>query len=98
LWALHSFPTRRSSDLGGNRDHIGQTRGHDRLSGKGSFSVRILAPRHDGAVRFQSQTVVAARGQCHHICQAEREISLAATVVAPRSEEHTSELQSLAYL
>src|SRR5205823_15109248 len=86
LRALHSFPTRRSSDLVGLR---GTRRG-------GALPLRPLhlvvrreppRPRRVGDDR---------RARCAHDEAGARHARLTRDV--PRSEEHTSELQSLAYL
>src|SRR5205823_14642101 len=71
---LHSFPTRRSSDLGGNQ--LGFLR--LRHPGEPARSRRILL--HD-AIGAERPAGGDERGRG-----------------AYRSEEHTSELQSLAYL
>src|SRR5205823_12660248 len=79
---LHSFPTRRSSDLG-NRELLSQLASHtDRL--QPVPTVRPDWPRWEHELR-------AARDAG----------ALAVRAYPPqwgRSEEHTSELQSLAYL
>src|SRR5205823_10861669 len=67
--ALHSFPTRRSSDLRGSPPPAG-------YPGRTHTSPRIRSNRRAEAPC--SQKGIAS--------------------VRPRSEEHTSELQSLAYL
>src|SRR5205823_13894509 len=74
---LHSFPTRRSSDL----EHKDER--EDRLSLRGSFVVPpdSINPPAEGV----TVTLVDGDGQI-------------AEIRIPRSEEHTSELQSLAYL
>src|SRR5205823_14807029 len=80
---LHSFPTRRSSDLplplAAHELHI------------------LRAPLHDsGGGRPRSDDGVAAAARRGRILLARR---LAHRLRSePRSEEHTSELQSLAYL
>src|SRR5205823_7150923 len=77
---LHSFPTRRSSDLG-------HRRGECRLGG-GEPDGRQSAGRVRGRRRRDAPV---ARGSLGEGDELRQELPL-------RSEEHTSELQSLAYL
>src|SRR5205823_14146682 len=81
---LHSFPTRRSSDL---HDHAetGEAeaaleRGHDLVAANGQRRVHEYVKRH---------ALALARGEL---------VGAELRVIGRRSEEHTSELQSLAYL
>src|SRR5205823_7613218 len=80
---LHSFPTRRSSDLGraSVRRHI-----HDAPAQRGK-RARLLARRslRDSAPRSRTRRNLAPQDRV------QKELGA-------RSEEHTSELQSLAYL
>src|SRR5687767_15536865 len=86
---LHSFPTRRSSDLQ-----------------KAMRVARHVAAPH-GVNVGMNQGVVAGAGIAAHLHQhvvprwggdANFMPVIGHTKVLPRSEEHTSELQSLAYL
>src|SRR5437867_8906855 len=77
--SLHSFPTRRSSDL----DESDPAEGHSGLPGEVLDDV-VREPVGDTARHFQLAGVALAQ---HHL-RAGR------VVESPRSEEHTSELQS----
>src|SRR5205823_8144877 len=98
LRALHSFPTRRSSDLIGaidlgvmNRDPLhGPGRTHrveQQLVLRARVAVWVLV------VHWHEYDGVAVDGDLERL-------QFAVSQIAPiqRSEEHTSELQSLAYL
>src|SRR5690606_41637671 len=84
---LHSFPTRRSSDLGVH---------HDPIIEYGRFVVRVLgAIGVDGAQIGQ----VASRGAAGLVksgkkTNANNNFATARVPALARSEEHTSELQS----
>src|SRR5205814_8110039 len=81
--SLHSFPTRRSSDLFGNTTRKGFT-GHEMLDSVALVHMngRVYDPFLG---RFLSaDTVIQSLG--------------ATESINPRSEEHTSELQSLRHL
>src|SRR5205823_11118791 len=80
---LHSFPTRRSSDLGTY-----------------TFSTILFIPSGSGpaTIRFESQEVVSPDLPTvflHLDFMPDNRVRIDDD---PRSEEHTSELQSLAYL
>src|SRR5205823_14230103 len=85
---LHSFPTRRSSDLP-------RTRGSCQLSmrtlargGRPPLYRALLDPNDKRSLdASEHQVQVCAFRTTHEML-----------LVSPRSEEHTSELQSLAYL
>src|SRR5205823_14591299 len=90
---LHSFPTRRSSDLGLAVD-----------------LPAVVQPRVERQRRRRDREHLAANGQ-HPVHLSDRLLEVSAFhgghrrdqqipdgVTAERSEEHTSELQSLAYL
>src|SRR5205823_13192134 len=92
--ALHSFPTRRSSDLG-------------RLDEEGRLHVlgRLKNQISRGGLKIDPVEIEGALLSCRGVADATAigvpnpvlEEVVCACVV-PRSEEHTSELQSLAYL
>src|SRR5205823_14424815 len=87
--ALHSFPTRRSSDLPEVRGHLGPWQLHA-AAGAAHLDVGLeLAEQHVEGRRVAEPAAQAA--------EAVDEVRLA-EAEAERSEEHTSELQSLAYL
>src|SRR5205823_14214611 len=82
---LHSFPTRRSSDLGGAR----------RVSGSSATTkcpMQIAPARRRELPQSLSISACRRSGECADSGRAE------APETCLRSEEHTSELQSLAYL
>src|SRR5690606_40861819 len=81
---LHSFPTRRSSDLGHPpaRGRTGPLPG-----GRSAHPASAPAPRH--AVRNLGPPATPARPRPQG-----RRARVPAPVLRPRSEEHTSELQS----
>src|SRR5205823_10987094 len=90
---LHSFPTRRSSDLSNEKNLRAYTGNGTRMMIRVVFVI-VLPLRHQtelvkGLIRAQKPDLagrVACRGEQQK-------------PAAPcRSEEHTSELQSLAYL
>src|SRR5205823_13572337 len=95
--ALHSFPTRRSSDLGARNVEV---------------FTRGLFANGDGVGMGGRRVMGSALCRRNHFRSAESsetgsaDLELAASVDSPascyrtcgRSEEHTSELQSLAYL
>src|SRR5205823_13361698 len=85
---LHSFPTRRSSDLP-----------HPALPLDAFFALHPSMPEFGRMYRDQQAAVIHAvatpyRERSHFDGQDVLESGFA----GPRSEEHTSELQSLAYL
>src|SRR5690606_39849233 len=81
--ALPSFPTRRSSDLGGVRAVPDPRRpGHDAGPGRAAARIRRTAPDED-------------RGAVQALLRNRRlSVTPVTPAAAPRSEEHTSELQS----
>src|SRR5205823_13543248 len=81
LRVLHSFPTRRSSDLDPVDHEAGG--GHAAIGAYHVAGLQIAQP--DGRAFAEH----GGRGLRAHVHQPQR---------LPRSEEHTSELQSLAYL
>src|SRR5205823_12502850 len=89
---LHSFPTRRSSDLRGTpKDNNGaegscQTSGFDWCFESGDCRRARYNGRDSGQHTSAAQEGVA------------NETGVGTRCVKARSEEHTSELQSLAYL
>src|SRR5205823_13151070 len=90
--ALHSFPTRRSSDL----------RQRAISSGVGLLSggAQRTAERMYASVRRRPSPAWRAVGMLAKpaLCSARMRKSPDPSPVNTRSEEHTSELQSLAYL
>src|SRR5205823_13909893 len=88
---LPSFPTRRSSDLGpACRRHLpGLTH---RSTDPGGL---VAARAHDRALRSARRPAESVRSSDRALRQPQ---SAQLRVLALRSEEHTSELQSLAYL
>src|SRR5205823_7543315 len=83
---LHSFPTRRSSDLGRRRKSAPSRRASTRV---------VCASPSPGRWRpTQTPTRPTRRGPA----RAWTRRTGSTSVWRPRSEEHTSELQSLAYL
>src|SRR5205823_13795954 len=76
---LHSFPTRRSSDLATHAMEIRFVEGRFREAGASTAWFRLRVPLIAGTSTFPLDRAAAAGDQ-------------------RRSEEHTSELQSLAYL
>src|SRR5205823_12514552 len=89
---IHSFPTRRSSDLTVEVvERIGvDHRGH-RAAGQ-DIGNKLLAHVYTTEPRTDHDRV----GPLEHL--GDRGLKWADAVVIGRSEEHTSELQSLAYL
>src|SRR5205823_14790139 len=90
------LPTRRSSDL---EDYFGRTAMVGR-NGEGHLEIGCIAPDEGIARVLRPRPAFLARGR-----HGEREIlrsvpdrDEAGEGMPPRSEEHTSELQSLAYL
>src|SRR5205823_13446935 len=83
---LHSFPTRRSSDLRAPSIATGKRRAcrHKAVRSAPALGAR----RGAGSDPGQWPDRPCRPHRLHHM----------ATVLARRSEEHTSELQSLAYL
>src|SRR5205823_14048196 len=76
---LHSFPTRRSSDLAA----AGHLADRDRRAGAGAGIESDIVRRRVGAGDLEGRRLIHVGGTGSG---------------ATRSEEHTSELQSLAYL
>src|SRR5205823_14825065 len=83
--ALHSFPTRRSSDLVGRKEILGSGILYDHKYASG---------RTDEL----SKRLVTQYGQMSDILDVLRVLIDIRNGNGQRSEEHTSELQSLAYL
>src|SRR5205814_8107892 len=81
-WDLHSFPTRRSSDLGGGE---GGDRSGAEFSGCAA-GQQYVDETLEGVARRQDATL-QERGHAPPSCN-----------LTSRSEEHTSELQSLRHL
>src|SRR5205823_10271541 len=96
--ALHSFPTRRSSDL--REAHL-----PPEISGCPPLSACLLHPSslipHPSALRpfprFPRFPSGNKRKSPKHLCASDLRPSDPGTSHQKRSEEHTSELQSLAY-
>src|SRR5205823_13594433 len=96
LPALHSFPTRRSSDLGKIRNALEVSRG----------SVALVedenAPALHAGIDLRRLTldinVAIDRNALRDRCWINDRAILRHDELGLRSEEHTSELQSLAYL
>src|SRR5207248_4854621 len=78
---LHSFPTRRSSDLQGDRG------GEETRSSRAGTAARSLL--HPGIGRTRPDLLASQRRN-----HSQGDGRLAALRVSERSEEHTSELQS----
>src|SRR5205823_8840336 len=85
--ALHSFPTRRSSDLPSAAD----TRAFD-------VSLILYAEHEFNASTFTARVVVSTESDLHSAIVAAIGALKGRLHGGARSEEHTSELQSLAYL
>src|SRR5205814_10405441 len=83
--ALHSFPTRRSSDLEG-RDLRAGSLEHE------------LCCEHVAGEAPHAETSVRSDGSEDRAIRRERHGGDAARYLRERSEEHTSELQSLRHL
>src|SRR3712207_6966798 len=72
------------------------------------FRSPVLHGREDGSRADRSDTEARARGEhplppprprrAHVLCAQERQVRMVLGLAAPRSEEHTSELQSRQYL
>src|SRR5205823_7687204 len=96
--ALHSFPTRRSSDLIGLRFPV-----EVGLCGHARSTLQVLLPhirrRQDRSFLEAAQTGMKAWRDLMHTRTHRDDVPMKPQVVAHalRSEEHTSELQSLAY-
>src|SRR3546814_1501819 len=90
----HAFPTRRSSELGGERGRFALAMGEEPQRPRGGNGGILLAQRPGGCVARIGEDLAAGR----LLPDVEgREIGLGHVDLAPhlRSEEHTSELQSL---
>src|SRR5699024_12792733 len=81
--ALHSFPTRRSSDLGGMETILCVTP----LGRKRTVRAKL-------AVSAGVAAAIAVSSCLPHLIQVLRDYGLPALLAPARSEEHTSELQS----
>src|SRR5205823_14045676 len=93
---LPSFPTRRSSDLGGHRSSSLSRAPHCAAASAGQATLIVMAPRRMSIRMSRSGSGAAASATAGGVTRAG-----ALTAMKPellRSEEHTSELQSLAYL
>src|SRR5205823_8845354 len=89
--ALHSFPTRRSSDLANFAEELG----------KRSHQVAAAVHKTASGVHSQRATMpLIAQPENHSDENTDDDgfPSVETDVDSARSEEHTSELQSLAYL
>src|SRR5207249_8434277 len=87
LSVLHSFPTRRSSDL--------ETSKGPSASWAGTRRSRSSAPTWpEPAVRRAPPSGPAARARWPRACEFERKGRFSGRPSPSRSEEHTSELQS----
>src|SRR5205823_14704792 len=87
--ALHAFPTRRSSDLAVLRacaDERREPAAEHVHADRDRYRDRVSA-----GARGDDRSLAVRRGRAHPRRTARERSS-------PRSEEHTSELQSLAYL
>src|SRR5205814_3979914 len=85
--ALHSFPTRRSSDLGGSAS-VGE-----------ALRAGFITPGLAAEAQVMTACGVAdAVGKMHGPGPGQRGAAETGTGPAGRSEEHTSELQSLRHL
>src|SRR5205814_4545617 len=83
---LHSFPTRRSSDLHGDAGH--------HLLAFTALRTRTRPPLGPGTAPFTSSRLRSASA-----CTTSRlSVVTFSAPMRPRSEEHTSELQSLRHL
>src|SRR5205823_13023802 len=94
---LHSFPTRRSSDLLGVTVSVMSERGGERKPPQRWGAARYTA----AAARVIASNSRATVGRARTRSTQARKLlcpSLGTTPKVDRSEEHTSELQSLAYL
>src|SRR5439155_9621189 len=88
---LHSFPTRRSSDLGALRRGVIAGGGEDlktavvpgALEERAHVDLALALPRHDAGPGGRAVLTCANRD---------------GEALGPRSEEHTSELQSRGHL
>src|SRR5205823_11325539 len=85
--ALHSFPTRRSSDLATGLLGLAWLRTGIRPA-KRAWRPALMAPQNAAAIRTGSRASASAVFTR----------TASAPISIQRSEEHTSELQSLAYL
>src|SRR3546814_4067049 len=82
----HSFPPRRSSDLGhGYQVHVGPMYSDAR----GTITLKTTDPHDHPALRFNYLSTDQDRREWIE------SIRVARTILNQRSEEHTSELQSL---
>src|SRR5205823_7210567 len=92
---LPSFPTRRSSDLG---TVIGPYKLLEQI-GEGGFGVVFMAEQIQPIRRKVALKVIKPGMDTRRVvARFEAERQALALMDHPRSEEHTSELQSLAYL
>src|SRR5437899_10128605 len=87
---LHSFPTRRSSDLGSSKRS--SRRGSSSMTPLGREWVRKTEADRRGLLQLRAQRP-AVHGTICFLCQ-----QMADKYLKARSEEHTSELQSLRHL
>src|SRR5205823_15118874 len=85
---LHSFPTRRSSDLEQLAEQVAEIGGDGQVA---RFVETALLQAGPTAPDF-----APAHAAAHH--ERDAGVAVIGPAVAVRSEEHTSELQSLAYL
>src|SRR5207249_9918596 len=87
---LHSFPTRRSSDLGVDGVDHGDVTRPDPLVPERAIHVEGVAPEPAGTPRATLEGLLPAPEKRRH----ELREPVRSDVPDPRSEEHTSELQS----
>src|SRR5205823_10686973 len=92
--ALHSFPTRRSSDLNSKFRNLGELLVKDGLS----HTIIGLGREMNGSWYEWSERHAPASDPDAYIRAWRQIVTTMRSVPGQRSEEHTSELQSLAYL
>src|SRR5207302_5709056 len=85
---LLSFPTRRSSDLSGSKTRSACSRSSCPVSSPSSTTIRLASMAGDCSAGIRA----SRRGHQGHRGE-ERRVETG-RLAAPRSEEHTSELQS----